>query len=267
MSAASRVRWTRCRRTVQLAVALFFLVLPFANAAGFNAISGTLVALKIGPVDLMEPAATISAALAGRQFTRALLLGIAPLALLAVVLGPVFCSWICPWGLASEALDHLLRRAHAWNGNAWIAVRRLRIISLVAFLLLAILFATPLVAFLSAPRLATTLPLELVYLRTVSAVTGTLLLALLLLECLGRRRVWCRGLCPVGGLATFLGFKRRLRLGFAAQNCSCPLTAECLLHCPWGIDPRRMRLTDGCTNCLTCVDACPSQVLSPKFQH
>ncbi|HTP26562.1 MAG TPA: 4Fe-4S binding protein [Anaeromyxobacteraceae bacterium] len=256
-------RFTVWRRAVQASLALLFLALPAWNAAGHRAMAGTLIALRIGPVDLVEPAAALSAALAARGGTIRLLVRAMPLALLALALGPVFCSWMCPWGLVSEGLDRLRHRGGpARSGRR---DRPLRAIALGTCLALSLLLGTPVAPLLAGPRLLTSLPLEMVALRSVPAVTGLLLLALLALEILGPRRIFCRALCPAGALAAYLRTPRTLTVITDTDRCRCPDPAPCVASCSWGIDPRRVSRLDGCSGCLACIDVCPTQALSPGF--
>jgi ferredoxin-type protein NapH len=241
------------------------VVLPATAAiTGLQVVAGTLAALRLGPVDLVEPATGLSAALAGRRLGVALVLGMLPVVALALVAGPVLCSWVCPWGLISEGLDALRRHARhrLWPEGSWIRVRRLRWIALAGVLGLSAVVGVPLAALLSAPRLATALPLEALYLRLVSPVTAGLLLALLVLELAGPRRLWCRALCPVGALANYLRTPRTLTVGVDPSACRCPRLALCHAGCRWGVDPRRMGRFDGCTSCFACVDGCPSGALA-----
>lgn len=263
MSRGHTRRWTRWRRLTQTGVALFYLALPWLNAAGFREVAGTLASLKVGPVDLTEPAAALSAALAGLTASWELALGVLPVVALALLAGPVFCSWVCPWGLISEGVDRLRQqlRPRPWAGSPWVGVRRLRWITLAGALLVGALLAVPLAAMLSAPRLITALPLEAVWLRLLSPVTGGLLAALLLLELVGPRRLWCRALCPVGALANFLRIRRTLRVAWDPARCACARHPHCFLRCPWGVDPRQAGRFDGCSNCLLCVEGCPSGAL------
>lgn len=268
-AAGKKASWARWRRSSQLAVALFYVALPIANYAGFHDVVGTLASIKIGPVDLVEPAGALAAVLAGGRVTVTLLAGVAPLVLLAFALGPVFCSWVCPWGLVSESIDRWRHRGKArrWQQDAPARMRVPRAITLGLLLTGSFVLATPLAALLAAPRLATALPLETIYLRVVPSVTGGLLLLLLLLEVAGGRRWWCRALCPVGALANYLRTPVTLAPRFAVERCTCPGVAVCQTSCAWGIDPRSMRLFDGCTNCFACVDACPAGGLRIGFRR
>jgi len=263
-SSAQRRQWTRWRRLCQALVALFYLLLPWLNVHGYRQVVGTLASLKIGSLDLTEPAAGLAAALGAGRVSVVLLVGVAPVVGLALLAGPVFCSWVCPWGLLSEGVDRLHQRLlpRPWRERAWVRVRTVRWAMLAAALLLGGLLAMPLAAVISAPRLITSLPLEVIYLRILSPVTAGLLLALLALEVFGPRRLWCRALCPVGALANYLRFPKTLAVRFAPERCLCPRLPLCHLHCPWGIDPRQAGRFDGCSNCLACVDGCPSGALT-----
>jgi len=258
-------RISRWRRTTQAFLAVLFIVTPLASARGFSWISGTLGSLQIGPLDLVEPAGAVSAVLAAGRITAALAVGTGPLLLLAVILGPVFCSWACPWGLLSEAISGIRTRLQrrAWKRAEPVA--RTRLLTLALLFGLSLLLANPIAAFVSGPRLITTLPLEAIHLRHVSSVTGLLLLALLALEMMGPRRLWCRALCPAGALIRLLRMPRTLAPIYDAQRCANPRVALCLVQCPWALDPRTLRLSDGCTSCMACLDACGAGALGAGF--
>lgn len=262
-------RVTRWRRATQAFFALLFLVLPFGAAHGFTWIAGTLGALQIGPVNLVEPAGALAALLGRGRLTWALMSGALLLTALAVALGPVFCSWVCPWSLISEGVDGLRSRrpARRWSGRDTRAVTRVRRWTLAGVLFASFALATPLAALISGPRLITTLPLELLHVRHLSWVTGGLLLGLLVLEVSGPRRLWCRALCPAGAVAKAVRTRWTLRPVYDAARCADPRVALCLVECPWGIDPRALRLADGCTTCMACLDACGTGALTARFGH
>lgn len=265
-------RWTRWRRAAQALSALLWLTLPLLADPR---LTGDAVALRAGPVDLVEPAAALSAALAAWALPGVLVLGASPMIALAVALGPVACSWTCPYGLVSEGIDALRARrapaaaraggpegSPARSPAARTGGRRPRLAILAALLGLSALLGTPLAAVLSPPRLLTALPLEAWSSRAVPAVTGGLLLALFALELVGPRRLVCRVLCPARALAALL--RRPFTFGprFRAAACRCPDLPACVSACPWALDPRAGALrAQGCTSCMACVERCPSAAL------
>jgi ferredoxin-type protein NapH len=260
-------RWTRWRRAVQFVFALLFIAIPLLNSAGHHLAGGTLISFGIGEYQLLEPSAAASSVLAAQSLSFALLIGVLPLILLALFLGPVFCSWICPWGLISEGIDRAkqkLRRAN-WPDRSWSVSRRPRIAVFALLLGAGVLAGFPLAAFISGPRLITSLPIEMIFLRVVPTVTGTLLLALLLFEVLAPRRLWCRVVCPAGTAAALIRTPRTLGVRFDASSCLCPSSAPCHTLCSWGVDPRVKGTWDACTNCLRCVEICPSGSLAARL--
>ncbi|MGC8916596.1 MAG: 4Fe-4S binding protein [Thermoanaerobaculum sp.] len=262
-------RFTPYRRAVQALVALFYLGLPLVNHLGFRSVAGNLASLKLGPFDLAEPGAVFSAFVAAGKVTATAAVAALPVLALALTLGPVFCSWVCPWGFLSEGIDWLsvrvFRLHRPWRATGFRRLTLGRLALLGIFLLGSWVLAAPLVALLAPPRLLAALPQEVVYLGTAPRVTGALLLLWLFLELVLPRRFVCRALCPVGTLWNFLRTPKTLTVRFAPSLCVDPKVAPCHLHCPWGIDPRTMGTFDGCTNCLRCVEGCPSGALAVGF--
>ena len=96
------------RRCAQTLTALVFCLLPWLNAPGahqFTLISGSLFALDLGGLPFADPVAALQVAVGGFAPAPRLLLGAVLSLGLALLLGRVFCSWICPYGFFSELVS------------------------------------------------------------------------------------------------------------------------------------------------------------------
>ena len=251
-----RMRWGRLRRLSQIGFLLLFVGLPFTYLKGQIMVMGTLASLQVGPISLVDPVSGLASIIAARDIGWTLFSGMILPVLLALALGPVFCSWVCPWGLLSELLDKVLRR-NVGRIPSWLGPLRWSFLG--GVLLLGLATGMPLAATISAPRLMTVLPMEIVFLGGATAGTLALLGALLVLEVVLPRRLWCRALCPVGSMLVLLRLRKTLTIAWCEPTCRPELQgATCFVECPWNIDPRHMDPRDGCTNCGTCVERCPS---------
>ncbi|MCD4748153.1 MAG: 4Fe-4S binding protein, partial [Thermoanaerobaculales bacterium] len=105
-----RTRWGRLRRFSQVGFLLLFVGLPFTYLKGQITVMGTLASLRVGPISLVDPVSGLASIIAAQEIGWTLVSGLILPVLLALILGPVFCSWVCPWGLVSEMLDKVLKR-------------------------------------------------------------------------------------------------------------------------------------------------------------
>ncbi len=219
--------------------------------------------------------------------------------LLTVLLGRVFCGWICPMGTLLDLLDKGICPAP----QPTVRLRKIKYLLLIA-LLFSSLFSLQLIGFLDpfsllvrgaafsidpmfnwlttgffdtiyahAPALAdhitepvyTVLKQGLLPFRQsfyyLSTLSLVILIAIGAMEKLGKR-FWCRNLCPLGAmLAVFSrwSFFRRI----PAISCNdCP---QCAPNCRMNaFDPETGRLDHKeCNLCMDCVDDCLNQ--SPRF--
>ncbi|MCP4896138.1 MAG: 4Fe-4S binding protein [bacterium] len=257
MGSSNHVQWTRWRRLSQLCFVVFFLALPFSNRLGQVEVLGTLASLSLGPVTLVDPSVGVSSILASRAISIGIASGVVLPILLAVILGPVFCSWICPWGFISEIIAKLLRRRHQPRPH-WLSPLRWSVLA--ALMTGSLLLGLPLVATVSAPRLITILPLEVIFLGGAGIGNLSLLGGLFVLELALPRRLWCSTLCPVGTMLVLLRWPRTLTVGWTQRTCRPMACGEnCVTVCSWNIDPKNMSSYSGCTNCGACIQGCPSE--------
>lgn len=242
--------WHPIRRTVQIFAAMLLL----SPLAGLGLFLGTYSAsFLVQTVHLADP------------FT-ALQVGVIPLAIAALpivaanlLLGRVFCGWVCPLGLVLELVDHLrrslrLKERPVPEWARWILAGTLLVGSIAA--------GQPLFEWLS-PQ-ANLYRFLLFGLAWEAVVIPAVALADLLLA----RRVWCRTLCPAGTTYGLLARAGTLRVRLDME--ACDRCGTCLNVCPQGratlldaVSRRGEPMADPalCLSCGECIDACPHRGL------
>jgi len=181
----------------------------------------------------------------------------------ALIVKKGFCSFVCPVGFAGEMADRLgkrLRLARRLPNIIDIPLRAIKYLIL-GFFLWNILLKMPVPAvgsFLSGSyNLTSDIRMFLFFLEpsTGSLVTASLLLGLPVLI----KNGWCRYLCPYGALLGLISFLSPLKVH--RNQHACIDCGKCARVCPSSIavDKKNVIVSDECTGCLTCVDACPEK--------
>jgi ferredoxin-type protein NapH len=237
------------------------------NARDIIVVSGNLLSLDFFGLSFVDPLALLQTLSGGLPTARAVT-GAALVLLVALLLGRVFCGWMCPYGLASElsfvprgrqqtrkrAQNVRMRAAGVRPFAARAAVAALGLLAVLLFL------PEPYLNQLSMPGWYTRAMQHIIFFG-FPPYGALLFLALLLLEGFSGNRFWCRYLCPQSVLlSVFAAFARPgLRLRFAGSQCSCAKDDRaCLAACSLALNPREgtfMQRLD-CTTCGDCVDAC-----------
>jgi ferredoxin-type protein NapH len=215
-------------------------------------------------VPFAEPLSALQVLLLDGHCAVRLWTGAALVMLLALVLGRVFCGWLCPYGLLSELLFALRRRPPALPGEEGAQAGhafRLRMAFCAAGLMAACFCAFPVLQRFSMPGELSLAPLRALegweLCLTALFPPGALLLA----EGISGRRLWCRYACPQ---SVCLGLAARcLPGGFGVKwtraRCTCPRDdRSCLRACSLGLAPRQMSGPPRCEciQCAQCVSAC-----------
>jgi ferredoxin-type protein NapH len=257
------------RRLTQVALVGLMAAVPFLCLKDVTWITGGYFAVDVLGLPLGDPLAALQALASSGGLAGRALLG-AGLALgLALALGPVFCFWACPYGLASELVRSLRARIKPRPrplGDRG-SFRTRALVAGAGLALVAALAQPPLLNLLSMPgwwsRFFQHLALDGALWPALAFV-----LALALESVLGRR-VWCRFLCPQSVL---LSLARRfspvaLRVRFDKRRCVCAKGREgCLAACSLDLDPRLGQGTAlACGNCGDCVTACTSRGRALSF--
>ncbi|MFO1077631.1 MAG: 4Fe-4S binding protein [Planctomycetota bacterium] len=257
-------RFTVARRLVGAGFLLAFALAVRGDLAWFR--GGPVATRSFGVLPLVDPLAALELVLAGGGVPLQVVVGAGVLLLAAALLGPVFCGWVCPLGFLLDLGDAVRRRAlrslHRPLPPAVALPRGLRP---------ALLGATLGAAAVAGGAVFT--PWSPI--RSAAEAVGTgapaaiaVVAALLVAEWFAPR-LWCRALCPLGALYSFVGAVAPLRVRIAAGDQGKLACRLCTRSCTMGLRVMEDHALRGaaavddpaCTRCGSCVDACPGGVL------
>lgn len=293
---ADWVRWRRVRQIVQVAFLALFLVLLLASMQRRDAFSWADLFFRF------DPLTALAAMLSEQAWIPRLGLALVTLAL-TLVLGRVWCGWICPMGTLLDWVSFPSARRRTLSvAPAWRSVKNVLLFVILTAALfgnLTLLVLDP-ITLLARTMTISVLP-GLDYAFTafehglypvgglaplIDGIEGTLrgsvlpvsqpvflLNAFVTLFFIGvlalnlfADRFWCRYLCPLGAM---LGLVARVSFLHPAIGESCDRCAMCVRACKMGAvrpKPSYAILPSECTVCLDCLAACPQKGVSFERQ-
>ncbi len=282
--------WRRVRQVVQIAFLALFVYLLFEAYQGRVAHPWTDIFFRLNPL------AALTAMIAGRTWIPRLALALITV-VATVLLGRVWCGWVCPLGTVLEWVRFpRLRRSIEWEpflGSRWRTVKYVLlglVLSAALFGNLTLMVLDP-IAILTRTMTTSVLPalnhaissaeyalypirplrpavdlVERLFRGPVLPLSqvyfaGNVAMAVLLLFVVGLNvladRFWCRYLCPLGGMLALLS---KVALFRREVTDECNRCAQCAGACPMDtIEPARGYESDPgeCTVCLDCFADCP----------
>lgn len=248
--------YSRTRLLVLTGAFLIILLNPFFNYyLHINFIQGWYQSLGIGKLWFVSPLEGLESLLVAKQLYMPSLIGMSIPILLALFLGRVFCSWICPVNFLLEWVDRLRRKIKGskFLHNHLVVVKKTLWFVLIGELLISLILGAPLFVFWSPPGLVGREIMMGVFFHAF-ALEGVILFVIIILEGI-TRRFFCRSFCPLGGLLAFLGSRRKLQVISIKNNCT--QCGKCEKSCPMGLLPNQGEGTSPyCWNCGECVDEC-----------
>jgi len=255
-----RQRWLLLRRTSQFALLGLFLLGPWL---GIWWVKGNLAASRwFDLIPLQDPYIALQSLFATGHMTQTALLGSALVVVFyGLIGGRVYCSWVCPVNVITDAAHWCRERLHLPPG--WRPQRGLR----------GWLLGMSLVVSLLSGGIAWELvnPVTMVQRALVfgMGLAWTIVAAVFFFDLLVSRRGWCGHLCPVGAFYGLLGRRALIRVA-AHDREACSDCGDCFKVCPEPqvITPAlrgtgsatRLVVDSDCTNCGRCIDVCADDV-------
>lgn len=255
------------RRAVQAGVIAFMFLVPVLNLFEIYAITGTFYAVNIGGLGIADPSAVFQAAMAAGAANIPLITALVFPVVLALLLGRVWCGWMCPYHVLSDGAvrlrgffaEKMLRREQENNLPipSSFKANMSRFVFLLFGTILAGAAAIPVLNYVNAPAVLSTEAMILVKEHTVSIEFG-FIVALFAMELLVLPRFWCRLFCPTGAVLSVFRLPFTLHVTTPSKNPgkACCSDEWCSKACPMGLRPYREGRNLLCTNCGRCLDAC-----------
>jgi ferredoxin-type protein NapH len=261
-------RYIILRRISQFTILLLFFGTAhwgWQVAKDVPLLSGNLSASKfIGMVPLTDPFAALQIFLAGHVLQRESLIGAAIVfTFYLLVGGRVFCAWVCPVNVVTDAAGWLRNRLEV--KPLFHVSRSLRYFILAASLVLSLLTGVAAFEWVS--------PIGMAHRELIFGLgSGFMaLLSIFLFDLLILKHGWCGHLCPLGGFYSLLGKAAQLRVRFDKDSCT--HCGECAKVCP---EPQVLNLkkleehgyvfSGECSNCGRCTPICPEGSLKFDFR-
>ncbi|MDP3149924.1 MAG: 4Fe-4S binding protein [Ignavibacteria bacterium] len=178
------------------------------------------------------------------------------------VFGKSFCSWLCPIGFLSELIgdfgEKLFGRKITVPKILDYPLRSLKylILAFFSYTIFMEMDALTLKLFLDSPYNIVA-DLKLYYFFADITRFSIVVLSILFILSIIIRNFWCRYLCPYGALLGIFSLLSPNKIKRNASSCiDCGLCAKA---CPSTIkvDKVKIIISDECTTCMSCVDACP----------
>ena len=254
-------KWLLLRRLSQLGILALFLLGPLA---GIWIVKGNLsYSYTLGTLPLTDPYVVLQSLFTGHVPEKLGLVGVTiVLAFYFLVGGRLYCSWVCPVNLVTDAAAslrgrlgikgsvHLSRATRYWIlamtllGSAATGIVLWELVNPVSMLHRGLIFGL--------------------------GAAWAIVLAVFLFDVFVMSRGWCGHLCPVGAFYSLLGRWSPLRVS-AGKRTACNDCMDCFEVCP---EPQVIRpalkgankgigpviLAANCTNCGRCIDVCSKDV-------
>ncbi len=216
-------------------------------------------AARVFGINTADPILVIAHVLSTRSVPLALLLGLTLPIVLALLLGKVFCSHLCPARFLFDIAQGLragLRRLGV-ELPEWRSDVRFGGYVLLGGLLASLASSTAVWIFI-LPYVSLSAGIFLL----ITGGAGGALLAVaggwFVVELLFAPGYFCHNLCPTGFLLEQLGRFSLLKLRKQGSHPCPPSCNVCQRACPFALQPREELHMPACNNCGTCVVVCPS---------
>ncbi|TVO58684.1 quinol dehydrogenase ferredoxin subunit NapH [Denitromonas halophila] len=262
-------KWLLLRRVVQLGILVLFMLGPWF---GLWIVKGNLSSsLTLGVLPLTDPYLLLQSVAAGQvPYKEALLGGGIVAAFYLLFGGRLFCSWVCPVNMVTDAAAWLRRRLGIKGGKVPSEYTRYWLLGLTVL-------ASALTGSIAWEWVN---PVSMLHRGLIFGfgLSWGIVLGVFLYDLLIASRGWCGHVCPMGAFYGVLNSAALIRVT-ADKRSGCDDCMDCFAVCP---EPQVIRpalkavaqdhpliLDKDCTSCGRCIDVCGKDVfrLTTRFDR
>jgi cytochrome c oxidase accessory protein FixG len=236
--------WHRVRKFVHLACFLLFLALPFLNVVRFD-IPHQRFYFAGQELWISEFVIIF--------FTLMFLLFV--VVAFSVFYGRVYCGYLCPQMIFSEASVLAQNRIRRWCAKRGYSKTAASAAFYAALAPASVFLAFVFISYFVEPRdlFHRLISLDV---RTAGGISGASVTILTFLDFAFLRQRFCTAACPYGYLQGMLGDGHTLLVHYRDESHACIECKKCVRVCPMEIDIRESPFQIECIHCAECIDAC-----------
>lgn len=265
-------KWLLLRRLSQISILLLFMLVPIcrwlspeADCALGWIIKGNLASSKVfNTIPLTDPTLLLQMLASGfsKIAMDAIIGAIIVLVFYFLVGGRVFCSWVCPVNIVTDAAFWLRRKLKLTGGA--------RFSRSIRYWVLGMILVLSAVTGSLAYELIN--PVSMLHrgLFFGMSLGWFVIAAVFLFDLFVAKRGWCTHICPMGAFYSLVGKVSPLKVRADARS-ACDDCGECYVVCP---EPQILKpvlkgeekgifpviQAGECTNCGRCIDVCAEEV-------
>lgn len=236
--------WHRLRKRIHVLCFLIFLALPFLNVVRFDIPRQRFY--FFGYELWISEFGVVFFALMFLMFL---------VVAASVLYGRVYCGYLCPQMIFSEAAVTLQTKLQKWVVKRGGSKRMAKALFYAVLAAASVFLAFAFVSYFVPPRdLAGRLfSLDV---RTAAGITGVTVTILTFLDFAFLKQRFCTTACPYGYLQGLIGDDNTLLVHYRDPEHACIECKKCVRVCPMEIDIRKSPFQIECIHCAECIDAC-----------
>lgn len=244
------VKWQRA--SIQL---LFFALTPSVFASAFMGLKNIFLRLAAGSAFKVDT----------------FLLTLIALLVFTVLFGRFFCGYVCAFGFFGDIVHkigdvirgklHIKKRRIPYKIARWLAC--LKYVVLVAIVVIVAMGASEIVNENSPWTAFSRLSNFTAHGLTAGSVV---VLACIVIGMFFEERFFCRFLCPLGAIFSFMPTLHTARVRWERPKCYKGCNA-CQNNCPVNINPKNLYVAGECIDCGNCIEACPADNITANLEN